>query len=372
MTELIIKEFLENGKIVKSAMLDGREYWFKFPVSVKKDLTARADPFLVSLIFPMMRAGGDIKVSGAGASEELLDNLRMFVKIWTFWKPKQYKPVNIIADAVPNDRFDHERKLITCFSGGLDAAYTAYKYAKKMATGKNYDYDKSVFVHGADIPLSQPDKYEAAFAPALETTRDIGVELVRVESNYREFAHDWEMEYGALLAGVLHFFAAGYGFGCCTNQSVHRFQTIWGLNPFTDRLLSSDIFRFFNDGYEHSRCDRAGFVKDWGTGVKNLRVCWSNYADLSKNCGHCEKCVRTKLNFMAHGVMKLPSMPDELSPAQIRAQVLDKEYKWKMYNESFETGIRNKTLPPDILRALEKKLARGIEKKHRFWRRLKF
>ncbi|MCL2017230.1 MAG: hypothetical protein FWG80_00435 [Alphaproteobacteria bacterium] len=358
MMKVNIKSFIENDEIVKSAEIGGAIYYFKFPKSVADDMTDRADPLIMALVFPMMRIGGNFEIHGAKFSREFADNIKLFTKIWNLWKPEQYKSVNITGDEIKNEKFNNDGKLITCFSGGLDATYTAYKYAKKLATGKNYFYDKSVFIHGADIPLNQPDKYKAALNSAMETTRDIGVDLVRVETNYREFPHDWEMEHGAIMAATLMFFQGGYSFGCATNQHIHRFQIIWGLNPFTDNLMSSDVFHFFNDGYEHNRCDRAGLIKDWDIGVKNLRVCWSNYNDLSKNCGYCEKCVRTKLNFLAHGISHLPSMPDGLTPAQIKEQKLDKDYKWKMYKECYKTGVINGTFPSDIKRTLEKKLSK--------------
>lgn len=84
--------------------------------------------------------------------------------------------------------------------------------------------------------------------------------------------------------------------------------------------------------------------------------------------------MRTKLNLMAHGLMRIPSMPDMLTPKQIGEQTLDTEAKWKMYNESFLIGKANKCLPEDILAALEYKLSSGIaEKKKRktLWQKIR-
>ncbi|WP_108945129.1 hypothetical protein [Shewanella halifaxensis] len=72
----------------------------------------------------------------------------------------------------------------------------------------------------------------------------------------------------------------------------------WGSSPITDHLLSSDNFSVIHDGASHSRTEKVRDIADWQAGLQSLRVCWQG--DLKdQNCGKCEKCVRTKLNFLA-------------------------------------------------------------------------
>ncbi len=74
----------------------------------------------------------------------------------------------------------------------------------------------------------------------------------------------------------------------------------WGSSPITDHLLSSSEFVVMHDGASHSRTEKVKEICEWRVGVENLRVCWQG--DLKdRNCGICEKCVRTKLNFLAVG-----------------------------------------------------------------------
>ena len=50
-------------------------------------------------------------------------------------------------------------------------------------------------------------------------------------------------------------------------------------------------------------------ISEWKVGVENLRVCWQGVLN-DRNCGKCEKCIRTKLNFLACGNL-IPSCFDK-------------------------------------------------------------
>ena len=124
------------------------------------------------------------------------------------------------------------------------------------------------------------------------------------------------------------------------------------MNPVTDRYLSSDTFRFIVDGYEHSRTERANIVKDWKVGLENLRVCWQNKEDLSQNCGHCEKCIRTKLNFLASGVSCLPAMSKQFSIDDIKNdKITDLEANSIAIDEMLKTKIVSKNAIIDLIEA---------------------
>ena len=99
MTKIYINTSIENDKVIKSANSDNGklpEFWFKFPLSVKDDLTDRADPFVHALIFPMMEQGGEFEIIG-NVSKSVLLNMAMFCRIWNIWCPDKYKPIFLKA-----------------------------------------------------------------------------------------------------------------------------------------------------------------------------------------------------------------------------------------------------------------------------------
>jgi hypothetical protein len=52
------------------------------------------------------------------------------------------------------------------------------------------------------------------------------------------------------------------------------------------------------------------------TAMEAVKVCWEGQ-DASKNCGRCEKCIRTQLNFLAVGVSRPPCFQGPLDPRLI-------------------------------------------------------
>jgi hypothetical protein len=55
-----------------------------------------------------------------------------------------------------------------------------------------------------------------------------------------------------------------------------------------------------------------------------VKVCWAA-ADRSKNCGICDKCIRTRLNFKAVGIDNPSCFDGELTHDQIRRASLINE-----------------------------------------------
>lgn len=364
MTKIFINSYYENDSIVKKASSDDgtiKDLWFKFPKKIENDLTERLDPFVHALIFPMMEKGGFFEFEG-DVSRSVINNVVMFCRIWNIWCPDKYRSITLKANEVDDIYRPNNNKMITAFSGGLDAAYTTYKYKKNIDSRFKYDVDKSIMLLGADIPLSEIEQFNMAFNNAKKMTDDLDIELIPIETNYREGTKDWSYKFGTVILAALEFFSKTYFYGAASDDSIHHFQTPWGMNPITDQYLTSDTFRFISDGHEHSRTDRAAIIKDWKIGVDNLRVCWSN-SDKSKNCGYCEKCVRTKLNFMAVGINHLQSMPYDFNKKDLLNKKLIKiPHNILYYQEIYKYGLKNKTLPNDVLLLLKKQLNKWNKK----------
>ncbi len=56
-----------------------------------------------------------------------------------------------------------------------------------------------------------------------------------------------------------------------------------------------------HEGAGFSRTGKAEVVARDSVGRRTLKVCWEGQ-DQAANCGQCEKCVRTRLNFKAVGM----------------------------------------------------------------------
>ena len=360
MNKICFRTYEEGEYIIKEAnttIENLPKFYFKFPKNVKEDLTDRADPFIYALIFYMMCEGGKFEIEG-NVSKSVLDNITMFCRVWHEWLPQEYKEIEIIANKIEDDYRPENEKMIIAFSGGLDASYTAYKYKKGLDKYYKYDLNRAVMILGADIPVADKKMFDVAFSKAKKMTDDLGIELIPVETNIRQDDCNWEHCFGTTVAAALNFFSKTYFYGAAASDSfVKSFIIPWGTNPVTDRYLSNDTFRFIVDGYEHTRTDRANIIKGWKVGLKNLRVCWKNKKDLSQNCGHCEKCVRTKLNFLVTGVPYLPSMPKQFEYTDIlNDKLASTPLKIYYYREIYEYALKNSSLNPELLQLLKKQI----------------
>lgn len=378
MNKISFKTYTKDNYIVKEALTtikDIPNLYFKFPKKVENDLTDRADPFVYGLAFYMMKEGGSFEIEG-NVSKSVIDNMTIFCRIWHIWRPDEYKEIEIIGQEIEDDYRPKNKKMLTAFSGGLDASYTAYKYKKNLDKHFKYDFDRAVMILGADIPVTDKETFDIAFSKAKKMTDDLGIELIPVETNFRQYKNNWEHCFGTVVVASLNFFSKKYFYGAASDDSIKHYNIPWGMNPLTDRFLSSDTFRFVADGYEHSRIERANIIKDWKVGLENLRVCWQNEEDLSSNCGHCEKCIRTKLNFLAVGISSLPSMPKQFSPDEIGNKYLVKKRGiLNFYKETYDYGVENSSLSPEILKILKKQIGiwekRIYKKENSFFKRLK-
>lgn len=320
--DIKFKSEIKDGYLIKSAYFDGEHHYFKIPQIYKDEITGLDDPMAILLVFSMMRRGGDMRIRGK-ISKSLLNNLELFTSYWTVLKPEYYKPVNIFADEEINDvpvRLNN--KAVACFSGGLDSAFMLYRHKNNLAGRNNRNIERAVFVWGTDILLNEPKRFEQALASCNAMCKDIGVELVAVENNYRNYPHIWEMEHIQIMAAALRLWK-NYPYQMIGSSGwAASFMYPWGSNPVTDHLLSGNNYKVISDDIDFTRTEKAAFVKDWPAALKHLRVCWQNPSG-GGNCGICEKCLRTYLNFMVFGVTKLECMPEPFSWEKFRNVYFD-------------------------------------------------
>jgi hypothetical protein len=157
-------------------------------------------------------------------------------------------------------------------------------------------------VHGFDIPESD----RAGFARLVKRTEDLiaslGLTLHIVRTDVRnDELQEWEHSFGAQLAGVLHQFSEDFDYGLIGSAEPYTHPMLaWGSTPATDYLLSGSDFQIVHEGAGYSRTQKVAALARNPIARRSLKVCWEG-AEADVNCGVCEKCVRTRLNFLAAG-----------------------------------------------------------------------
>ncbi|QPN67387.1 hypothetical protein [Synechococcus sp. CBW1006] len=268
--------------------------------------TANLDFAIVAILFASMKTGRDIYVHGS-ASQSLMRNLEEFQHVFCSWFPNLYQCVDINADHIEKKVVvDTGQSAVLLFSGGVDSCFSLFKHVNRSPGKYHVNIDAAVLVHGFDIRLEA----QAAFDQAAKSCRKIlaatNIPLVCVKTNARLALPDWEQNFAAAFAGVLHQFNGSHSIGILSSDARYDALTLpWGSNPISDHMLSSDIFSIMAEGHAFSRTEKVMHISETLECVNNLRVCWEG-PQTGANCCVCEKCIRTILNFRAAG-KPLPS-----------------------------------------------------------------
>jgi hypothetical protein len=279
---------------------------------------SRGDHALLVALLHAMRRGLDIHVQGE-VCPQLLAGLDTLQDIWSRWRPEVYRKVDIRADAeAPLIIAGRERGGLFAFSGGVDASYTFFRHLTGAAGRNTVRPAAALLVHGMDIPLERDDFFRGAQARAERMLSGLDIPLVPLATNSRALGLDWQDSFGLQLIACM--LALQPHFSWAVKASDDAFDSLvlpWGASPLTDPLCSTAACRVRHDGCEADRTQKVDWLVRNSGICDDLRVCWQG-PEKDRNCGSCEKCVRTKLNFWVNGHAIPAAFPNGLEADQVR------------------------------------------------------
>jgi hypothetical protein len=286
------------------------------------------DGFVSAVIFHAMGTEQDIHVDGRMTRSALL-NLTAFQEAWCCWKPDVYKTIKIEPLSITDDPPRATAQSIAAFSGGADAIFTVLRHA-----GDQFALNSAMLVHGFDVPTDRADQFGKLLERVQPLLQRLNLRPRVVRTNLAELRlQDWLDSFLAQLSCCLHNYSHEFRFGLTGGGEPYDALVLpWGQNPCTDYLLSGDGFSIVHDGAAYSRTEKIAVIAQDPVATRAVKVCWEA-ADLSTNCGTCEKCVRTILNFKAAGIDSPSCFAGEITPDQIR--------RIRFSNESQRAGFRS-------------------------------
>lgn len=358
--QIVLQHTIEIRVKVISDSRPALEYRYIFPRNQSPLLTQSSDPFLIANIFLAMYWGENVHVSGT-CSPSLLANLEKFMEIWSCWKPDIYKPVKLTADIEKEDSRARDSSAISLFSGGIDAAFAMLRHFRNDAGRASVKPKASIMVSGmGGFQHGSESLYSSALKEAKIATADMKIPVGQIWTNWQYVQLQQGLNvYDISPAGFaccLHMFRKGFShglFGSSDPTEKYKFRNT-GSNPLTDPLLSTEHFKFVHEGSAFSRVDKIRYLAQWPEFLQNLRIC-NNSNRTHRNCGKCEKCIRTALAFRVAGVkidkvLKPPSV-SEISNIKIVSSYVA-ECDLSLLNEAKNAGLANDPL----FVALENKL----------------
>jgi hypothetical protein len=266
---------------------------------------------LAVLLYAMMN-GRSLVVHGP-LSRQFMRNVEELQLVWSRWRPEKYKKIEIIPDRIISSFKPLPENTLAAFSGGVDAIFTALRNAHSENPAR-YPVTAALMVHGFDVKVADHKGFERLVARVRPLLDDLKLDLRLVRTNSRDFgAQDWEDVHALQLAACLHMFSDEFGHGLIGSSDWYDELTLpWGSNPITDPLTSGSNFAVVHDGAGYSRTEKVAEIKDNLIACTNLNVCWAG-GESGKNCGRCNKCILTRLNFLAAGAPSAPPcFPGEL------------------------------------------------------------
>jgi hypothetical protein len=328
---------------------DGRE------ISVYFDFIGEAFPepfvldgFVNAVIFYAMGSGQNIFVDGPMTRSSLV-NLAAFQEAWSCWKPDIYRPIKIEPSSITDDAPRGPAQTIAAFSGGADAIFSVLRHL-----GDQCAISSVMLVHGFDVPTDRAEDFKLLVERVRPLLDHLNLRLRIVRTNLAELRfQEWEDSFLAQLSCCLHNYSHEFRFGLTGSGEPYNALVLpWGQNPCTDYLLSGDGFSIVHDGAAFSRTEKIEVIARDPVATRAVKVCWLA-ADRSKNCGVCEKCVLTRLNFKAVGIDNPSCFDGQITEDQIRLTTLRNE----MFRAEFESVLHyanRRGIRGDWLKYMEK------------------
>lgn len=332
-------------RLVNFTMPDGtqRVLWWHLtgPAHALPAAPERHDMAASALIFVAMRARSDLHIEGP-VSRSLLRNLRQFSLIWSSWRPDLYAAIQVTADAEITGPFRSNHRAgrgVCAYSGGVDGTATFWRHYTGAAGIDRKRLHCAVLIHGFDLPLDNPAAFDTAFRTASSVIEPLEVPLVQVASNWRrDICTEWEMEFSCgVLSCLRQFETEADALLMGSGEDYNHLVFPWGSNPLTDRLFASDELAIVYDGGEMTRTAKVASFADWKEGYNALRVCWQGEVT-GRNCGVCEKCLRTKLNALACGLELPRSLAGRPSLAKVAKILVRNPAQLVLLREIMETA----------------------------------
>lgn len=260
------------------------------------------DGFLFGIIFKAMEVYEDLEINFP-ISKQAYQHASYLIEAWHNLLPKKYKKIKLVQKypyyIFPQTHGNDE--CIAAFSGGVDASFTLIRHQEKDWGDSSYNIKNVLSVHGFDIPTYKQDEFNALIERVSPIFEQYACRSFEVWTDLREKSgQDWEMSFSAQLASCLHLFSEHFDTALLASSESYQDMILpWGSTPATDYLLSGGGMKIVHDGAGYSRTEKVERIAQNLAASQYIKVCWKNQS--MENCGQCEKCYRTRLNFMAVG-----------------------------------------------------------------------
>jgi hypothetical protein len=203
------------------------------------------------------------------------------------------------------------------FSGGLDTSATLIR-----SLGGDIDERAThlITMYGSEFRLS-PRVQDEIFQGNVRAAAEYGLPLIRVTTNAQRCLRSvigWPRTHGAAFASLGLALGPLFRTVLVGASQLPDAERPHGSRPELDPLWSTEATTIRHDGAELGKLGRAEVVARSPIALNHLTVCWK--VDTARNCGRCEKCLRTMTCLeVANALEKTDRFDAPLTPEAVRA-----------------------------------------------------
>ena len=318
------EEAVEDGADVRRLIFEGAQgrpgprfdVWWRVPGVSGLPVPPVLDSLVAGHLLWAAGLGQDLVVHGT-ISRGGMYNLGQLLEMRQRLSPERYpRVIELIPDAVSSPAPEGDPgRAIAALSAGLDSTFTVVRHARRLAGEASFRLDGLVMVHGFDAKLDQPDRFDAMRRRVEPLARWLELPLYTVVTNSKQRGGSMAWPHSAipLTAAALSLFSGRCGVGLVSAAAPDGTPRFAVSHPgVLDALVSNDFFHVVTDGGGFGRTDKIEALLPFPHAIQGIKVCWEG-ADPAKNCGRCQKCVMTRLNFLAAGMRDPPCFDTPLS-----------------------------------------------------------
>lgn len=296
-----IIETYQGTRLQAAFELKGKKdvLWYEVDDKYRDYLTVeRTDAFVVGLFLLAFQEGCDIHVLGP-MSESLYYTLNIHLLPLTA-EIRRHKHIKIYCDDLKSDPLPHAQGVGTGLTCGIDTFSTIYSHLSDDCPD-DYKITHFTFFNVGSNGMLGGTKARALFKKRIAMVKpcaeELGKELITVDSNISEIlqmnfyeSHSYRhISAGLVLQKLFHvyYYSSAY--------SLKYFELKPGspghYDIFNMSMLSTETVSFYSTNPYETRVDKTRLVSEFKPATKYLNVCIKD----GRNCGGCEKCLRTLL-----------------------------------------------------------------------------
>ncbi len=302
-------------------MIDNKKYVLFYNISllnckITYPLAETIDPIVVTFLLHAMKNGYDFS-SKYPISQKLFYNLKY--QIIPQLKVCNKKLYSIDIDSPIISTNYGGKYVATGISCGIDSLTTVFEYTE-LCNIIDYKITHLVYfktgAHDGQLGRFDKDTENKLFTEQLNNSRKFCIEnnfpLIIVDSNLNEILSlafgfsAYERTHTLRNCGTMYLFQKDFNkYLYADTYSLDKFvvntyEDIAHYEKYLLPMISNENIFFISANSGMSRFDKTKLLTKYKKSYDNLLVCWHE----GKNCGKCDKCIRTLVTLDALGKLK--------------------------------------------------------------------